>query len=48
MVTLTIVALLLFVPASRRILAGMLSVILAAIGVSFVVTRNSSTRRRGF
>ena len=48
MVTLTIIALLLFVPASRRILGGMLSGFLAALGVVFVVTRDSRMRRRGF
>jgi hypothetical protein len=48
MITLTIIALLVFVPASRRILGGFLSSILAALGVAFVVTRDSRPRRRGF
>jgi len=48
MITLTVIALLVFVPASRRILGGMLSSFLAALGVAFVVTRDSRTRRRGF
>jgi hypothetical protein len=48
MVTLTIILLLLFIPASRRILGGMLSAVLAALGIAVFVTRNSSSgRRRG-
>lgn len=48
MVTLTIILLLLFVPVSRRILGGMLSAALAALGIAFVITRNASSgRRRG-
>lgn len=48
MVTLTIIALLVFVPASRRMLSGLLTLVLAALGIVFVVTRDSHTHRKGF
>jgi hypothetical protein len=48
MVTLTIILLLLFVPASRRLLSDIFSAVLFVLGIAFLVTRESRTRRRGF
>jgi hypothetical protein len=48
MVTLTVILILLFVPASRRILSGLLRGILAVLGVAFLITRNPGGRRTGF
>ncbi len=47
MVTLTVVLLLVFVPASRRILAGLLRGLFAVLGVAFLITRDGGGRRRG-
>jgi hypothetical protein len=47
MVTLTIIALLIFVPASRRILSGFVSGVFGVLGLSFMITRVSGGRRRG-
>ena len=47
MITLTIILLLMFVPASRRLLSRMLVSILAAIGIVFLVAPDSRPRRRG-
>ena len=46
MITLTIIILLVFVPASRRLLFRMLVSILAAIGIVFLVAPDSRPRRR--
>jgi len=48
MVTLTVILLLAFVPASRRVLSGLLRGVFELLGVAFVVTRGSGGRRRGF
>jgi hypothetical protein len=48
MVTLTVVLLLVFVPASRRILAGLLRGMFAVLAVAFLITRDGGGRRRGF
>ena len=45
MVTLTVVLLLVFVPASRRILAGLLKGIFVILGVAFLITRGGGRRR---
>jgi hypothetical protein len=47
MVTLTIIALLIFVPASRRFLAGFITGILGLLGLGSLITRNPGSRRRG-
>jgi hypothetical protein len=47
MITLTIILLLVFVPASRRLLSRMLVSILGAIGIVFLVAPDSRPRRRG-
>jgi hypothetical protein len=46
MVTITIILLLVFIPASRRILSRMFFSILGALGLISVVTRDSRTRHR--
>ncbi len=48
MVTLTIIALLVFVPASRRVFSGLLTLVLAVLGIVFVVTQDSHPHRKGF
>jgi len=47
MITLTIILLLIFIPASRRILAGFVSGILSLLGLAFLVTRDTGRRRKG-
>lgn len=47
MITMTIIFLLLFVPASRRLLSSIVSAILVALGIAFLVTRDSRTHRKG-
>jgi hypothetical protein len=47
MITLTIILLLIFIPASRRILAGLVSGILSLLGLAFFITRDTGRRRRG-
>jgi hypothetical protein len=47
MVTLTIILLLILIPASRRILAGFVSGILSLLGLAFLVTRDTGRRRKG-
>jgi hypothetical protein len=47
MITLTIILLLIFIPASRRILAGFLSGILSLLGLAVLITRDTERRRKG-
>lgn len=47
MITLTMILLLVFVPAARRNLARMLWGIFAATGIVFLADRDSHARRRG-
>ena len=47
MITLTLIVLLIFVPASRSILGGFLKGIGALLGLAFLVSRDSVGRRRG-
>jgi hypothetical protein len=47
MVTLTIILLLIFVPAARRILSQIFFGILGALGIITFVAGDSRTRRRG-
>jgi hypothetical protein len=47
MITLTIVFLLVFVPASRSIVSNLLRGILTVLGIAFLITRNSGGHRRG-
>ncbi|HUA24337.1 MAG TPA: hypothetical protein VMA54_09480 [Steroidobacteraceae bacterium] len=48
MITLTIILLLVFVPALRRPLFRMLCGILAAVGIVFLIAPDSRPRRKGF
>jgi hypothetical protein len=48
MITLTLILLLVFVPASRRILSGMILGALSLLGLAFLISRESGGRRRGF
>ena len=45
MITLTILALLLFVPASRRFFSTLCSVVLGLLGLAFLITRDGTSRR---
>jgi len=45
MITLTILALLLFVPASRRLFSTLCSGILGVLGLAFLITQNGASRR---
>ena len=47
MITLTLILLLIFVPASRRVLAGMLLGAFSLLGLAFLISRESGGRRRG-
>jgi hypothetical protein len=47
MITLTIMFLLIFVPACRGVLRGFVSGIFSLLGLALLVTRNSGGRRRG-
>jgi hypothetical protein len=47
MFTSTIMLLLIFIPASRRILGGFVSGILSLLGLAFLVTRDTGRRRKG-
>jgi hypothetical protein len=47
MITLTIILLLIFIPASRRILSGLVSGILSLLGLAFLITRDTGRHRRG-
>ena len=49
MITLSVLLVLVFVPASRRILSSVLWGIFAALGVVFLITKDGGgRRRRGF
>ena len=48
MITLTLILLLVFVPASRRILSGILFGAFSLLGLAFLISRESGGRRRGF
>lgn len=48
MVTLTVILLLVFVPAFRRVFSGLIRGVFAVLGVAFLITRDSGDRRRGF
>jgi hypothetical protein len=48
MITLTVILVLVFVPASRCILSSVLWGIFAVLGVAFLITKDSGGRRRGF
>jgi len=47
MITLAIVLLLIFVPASRRILGGFVSGFLSLLGLAFLVTKDTGRQRKG-
>ncbi len=46
MITLTIIVLLVFVPASRRILGGIIASIFSLLGLAFFITRDAGQFRR--
>ena len=46
MITVTMIALLVFVPASRRILGRFIAGIFGLLGLAFLITRDSGRRRR--
>ena len=48
MITLTLILLLIFVPASRRILSGMILGAFALLSLAFLVSKETGGRRRGF
>jgi hypothetical protein len=48
MITLTLFLLLVFVPASRRILSGMILGAFSLLGLAFLISRESGGRRRRF
>jgi hypothetical protein len=45
-ITLTIIVLLVFVPASRRIFGGIIASILSLLGLAFFITRDAGRFRR--
>jgi hypothetical protein len=45
MIVVTIILLLIFFPASRRILAGFVYGILSVLGLAFLITRDTGRRR---
>lgn len=45
MITVTILGLLLFVPASRRFLSTLCSVVLGVLGLAFLITKGGTSRR---
>ena len=47
MVTLTLIALLIFIPLARGILGGFVSVIFSLLGLAFLISRKSGGRLRG-
>ncbi len=47
MITLTLLALLIFVPSARGILGGFVSGIFSLLGLAFLISREPSGRRRG-
>ena len=48
MITLTVILVLVFVPASRRIFSSVLWGIFAMLGVAFLITRSANGRSRGY
>jgi hypothetical protein len=48
MITLTLILLLVFVPASRRVLSGMIFGAFSLLGLAFLISRDSGGRRRRF
>jgi len=48
MITLTVILVLVLVPASRRILASVLWGVFAVLGLAFLITKDAGGRRRGF
>jgi hypothetical protein len=48
MITLTLILLLIFVPASRRVLSGMILGAISLLGLVFLISRESGGRRRGW
>jgi len=48
MITLSVLLLLIFVPASRRLFIGLVNGVFALLGVAFLITKDSNRRRRGF
>ena len=47
MITLTLIALLIFVPSARGILGGFISGIFSLLGLAFLISRESGGRLRG-
>jgi hypothetical protein len=47
MITLTLIALLVFVPTARGILGGFVSGIFSLLGLAFLIAREPSGRRKG-
>jgi hypothetical protein len=47
MITLTLILQLIFIPASRRILSGLVSGILSLLGLAFLITTDTGRRRKG-
>lgn len=47
MITLTLILLLAFVPASRRVLSGMTLGAFSLLGLAFLILRESGGHRRG-
>ena len=47
MITLTLIFLLIFVPASRRVLSGMILGVFSLLGLAFLIARESGGRLRG-
>jgi hypothetical protein len=48
MITLSVLLLLIFVPASRRLFIGLVNGVFALLGIAFLITKDSNRRRRGF
>ena len=48
MITLTLIALLIFVPSARGIMGGFISGIFSLLGLAFLISREPGARRRGF
>jgi hypothetical protein len=47
MITLTVILLLIFVPASRAVLGELISGVLSLLGLAFLITSSTGGRRRG-
>jgi hypothetical protein len=47
MVTLTLIFLLIFVPAARRVLSGLIMGAFSLLGLAFLISRESGGRRKG-